>query len=117
MMVWVFKRDPELHNAQGFIDVPDVLADRLIQEGKAAAQYDQNLMREPEQPDDGIEPTRRAARAAAAAAQATTAPKPNAAQDAAQGAELAAANAAALADAEPDAAADEAAPTRRTRKP
>lgn len=59
-LLWVFKRDPALNNAQGFIDVPDVLADKLVQAGKAATQYDQSLMCEPEQPGDGQDAPQRA---------------------------------------------------------
>jgi len=84
MMLWVFKRDAAINNAQGFVDVPDVLADRLIQEGKAAAQYDQLLELEPEQPGDGEEPTGRAERAAARARHTTPPPEPDAPQEAAQ---------------------------------
>jgi len=84
MMLWVFKRDPELHNAQGFVDVPDVLAERLIQEGKAATQYDLTLECEPAQPGDGDDAAGRAKRDAQAADRAEVAGEANAAQDAAQ---------------------------------
>ena len=47
-MVWVFKRDPAIQNQQGFVDVPDALADRLVAEQKAAYQYDATLAMEPE---------------------------------------------------------------------
>jgi len=84
-MLWVFKRDPALNNAQGFVDVPDVLADRLIQEGKAAAQYDLTLEREPEQPGDGEEPTVRVAKAKARQEATEAGRETDAPQDAAQG--------------------------------
>jgi hypothetical protein len=57
VMVWVFKRDPAIQNQQGFVDVPDALADRLVAEQKAAYQYDATLAMEPEpQPEPEPEP-------------------------------------------------------------
>jgi hypothetical protein len=64
-MLWVFRRVPALDNAQGFVDVPDKLVEKLVAEKKAAFTYDQTLELEPDPPprkrkaaaDDDDEPT------------------------------------------------------------
>lgn len=47
MRVWAFKRTRVLDGRTGFVDVPDVLAAKLIADGYAAAKFDALLARDP----------------------------------------------------------------------
>lgn len=47
MRLWVFKRTRVLDGRQGFLDVEDVLAEKLIAAGHASRTFDALLTRDP----------------------------------------------------------------------